>query len=500
MAELDLGIPAEDSPEQRFGLSPRNILRNSSKLSGASLANVLVLFPVNVLVARVLGPGVLGIFGLVTLWQFYASLFRPAVFSAAYREMPGLLAEGQTEEAVRRQNIGITVESAYVVFCVLVMVGAGATQHTALRQALWVTAAAFVLMQLQFYAYTVHWAHRRFNVLALGKLVGTLAQAAFMLLTVWFLGLYTLILAPAVAAVASVATYRARRLPIAFKPRFERAEAWRLMRIGLPLALGTIFYWGFRTVDRTIVATGLPILALGYFTFVMQFVNLGISLVSDFSNVAQPTLWAKLGQVGDPRSLGVELRRLSLVVLATTCVGVSLGQAAFGAFVHWFVPAFAASITTFEVLILLLACATAGIIPSHLLNSAVLNRQKLAMAIYGAGIPVNAALGILALHLGWGLLGVAWGSVIAQALVSVALLLSVRGYFAVNGSAVGAFFLQMAGTIAVPLALFAVFQLLPWPSQSGSVAVPLVGRLAAVVFLWAGILGIRRLRLIFAAQ
>jgi O-antigen/teichoic acid export membrane protein len=500
MADVGLDTQPSEPAKQLADLSPLSILRHSSKLSGASIAAVLVLFPVNIVVARVLGPNLLGVFGLVTLWQFYASLIRPAVFGAAYREMPGLLGEGRVDEAVRLQNIGITVESAYVIACALVMVLAGATQYTLLRNSLWVAAAAFLLMQLQYYVFSVHWAHRRFNVIAAGKLVGTLTQAGFMLSAVWLLGIYALILAPGVAALTSSIASRVWTGPIGFRPRLEWAEAWRLIGIGLPLALGTIFYWGFRSVDRTIVAAGLPILALGYFTFVMQFVNMGISLVSDFGNVVQPALWAKLGQVADPRGLGRELRRLSIVVLATTCVGIGLTQAMFGAFVHWFVPAFAGSVATFEVLVVLLACATAGIIPSHLLNSSVLNRQNLATAIYGAGIPINVALGVLAVHLGWGLIGVAWASVIAQSLVSAALLASVRGHLNVAGSSVGTFYLQMAGLLCATLALFAVLQLLPWPATGSSVALSLLGRLAIVLGVWGGILGVQRMRLIFAPK
>jgi O-antigen/teichoic acid export membrane protein len=474
----------------RRPLSVLDTFKNSSKISSANLLNGLVMLPVNILVARILGPELLGVVGIVTLWQLYASLSKLGIFNAAYRELPPLLAAGKTERATYVQNIGITGEALYLLLPITVMLWAGWTQgNPLLRWGLMLSALTFGLMEVLGFATHLQWAHQRFGLIAKTTFLSTIVNAGFLLGTVSTLKVYAPLLAPGLSALVLLGAYALWSPALGYKPQWDWQELWRLLKIGLPLGLLSIFYWGFRTVDRAVIAESLPLTAMGQFTFIMQFINIAISVVADFGNVLQPTLWAELGPQTDWEVLRPRLRRLSWFILAVTCAGATAAQAGFGAFVYWFVPRFSPSIPTFETLAFLLACGTAGFVPVHLLTSAYLNRQKLVAAIYGIGVPLNVALAYSAVRLGWGINGVAVSSVVAQALVSGILLWVMRHYYARHTKELIGFYASLIGLVGVSLVIFIIYQTGPFAFVAGgSIVVALIWRLGLAGIIW-GVLG-----------
>ena len=467
-------------------LTPLSIVRQSAKLSGAKIAGALVMLPVTLLVARFLGPRLMGVVGLVTLWQLYANLLKPSMFSAAFREMPGLLARGDRESTVRLQNIGITSEGTYLVLPVIAfVVGALIQPDPLVRNALLVGAAAFVFTQLNYFVDGVQWAHQRYGLIARASLIGAVVSGIFVVATIKWLGVYAALLIPAVTAVAAVTVYAIAAPPMDFKPKWDWVQARALLRVGIPLALGTIFYWAFRTTDRTLVAALMPLTALGYLSFSMQFIDSAIKLVSDFQNVLAMRVWSRLGTASH-EPLGAASRRLSLIVLIVTCLGINLSQSLFGAFVKLIAPAFAPAVPVFEVLVILLTAGTVGMLPVTILNSPTVNRQKLASLIFGIGVPINAALVIASIKLGYGLVGVAASTVLAQSLVATAMIIAARDQMFHRGERSFPFYAVMLGIYALSIGVDLAFHIDPLRLGEGS-HVWVASALRAIVTLvvWA---------------
>ena len=107
-----------------------------------------------------------------------------------------------------------------------------------------------------------------------------------------------------------------------------------------------------------------------------------------------------------------------------------MAQAGFGPVVAEFLPKFAPSTVVFDALILLAPAAALGFIPSIILNSKVVNKQSRHAVVWGVGLAVNALFDVLTIRvLGWGLPGVAWSSVVAQLLISIALFAVAHRYW-----------------------------------------------------------------------
>jgi O-antigen/teichoic acid export membrane protein len=486
-------IPINPSPASNAkgtrALSGWSILRKSSKVSGANLVGVVVLFPVNILMARVLGPELWGVVGYVALWQLYASFSKPGMFGAAFREMPGLLAQGKTAEATRVQNIGITGDAIYLLLPISLMVVVAFFQKDVLlRNGLIVGAGIFGMTQARDILTNIQWAHQRFGLIAKLNILVTFVTAIFMLTTVSRLSYFTPLLSPGIAALTVVLALRLGSPSVGFRFQIDRREMLRLLKIGVPLGLSTLFYWGFRMADRTAVAVWLTLSDLGYFTFVIQFINLAILLVSDFCNVVQPALWAELGRVSNVQSLAAEIRRLSLLVLLVTCLGTNLAQIGFGPLVYWFVPRFIPSVIVFEVIALLLALGTLGFVPSHLLNSATINKQNLVMVVWATSLPVNVGLAYAMVKMGWGLSGIALSSVVTQGLVSAVLLVVAQRRISPKEDSQLGFYGSMIGLLVVTFGVFAAFQLEPLVyGGTNRVVVTLILRVVVFGIVWGTI-------------
>lgn len=490
------GVMREAAPAAtKRPLGALSILRESSKLSGANLLSALLAFPTNLLVARTLGPELLGVVGMVTMWQFYAGLSRPGIFSAAYREMPVLLARHDDEEAARVQNVGITAEGLYLLLpTIALVVIALFSPMPEVRNAMLVGAPAFLITTMVSYAILSQFAHQRFSMIAKAKAVAAVTSTLCVAATVWPLSFYAPIIAPAVGAVAIAICLRLWAPSMAFRIQLDRREAWRLLKVGFPLSLGTLAYWGLRSVDRTAAAAWLSLTELGYFTFAMLFVTFAIMLVSDFGNVVQPRLWAELGRSADPRALGPHVRNLSLMIMAVTCAGVNLAQAGFALLVHWFVPQFTPSVAAFDILAFALAGGTAGILPAHILGSATVNRQNLATVIWGLGIAIGGALAYLAVQGGHGLTGVVTSTVLAQTIVSALLLWAARYYLFAEPRGRLAFCGSMFGLLSLAAVLFGLFTWGPFAYSSEHFVRAAVLRTLLTVTAWGGLAALVHLR------
>jgi O-antigen/teichoic acid export membrane protein len=463
------------------GLSLFSILRQSAKLSAANVVRLAVLFPLDVVVARFLGPVLLGVVGLVQIWQLYASLAKSGVFQAAYRELPPLIAKGEEAAALRIQNLGVTAETAWLAVPASVMLIAGILEPThQVKVGLMAASVAFLVSQFASFAVGVQYAHQRFGLVARLSVVGAVASAAFVLATIWFRSPLTPILSPAFGSLAMFAALVLFGPPLHFRVVWDWAALKPLLRVGVVLSLGTLAYWGFRIVDRTVVAGRLPLIELGYFTFALNFINLGILFVADFISAAQPRIWTRLAQ-GEEAVVGRQVRSLTLAVIFVTCVAINVTQSLFGAFVASFVPSFQAAIPVFEMLAFVVLCGTAGVIPAQVLSSSTVNRQGIATLLYAVGIPINLVLALAALALGRGLVGVAAASVLAQGLVAAAMLVAVRRHLFVDRASQVRFYGPAAALVLITGALAIVISRLSGGSETWAVAGQ---RLIVVVSVW----------------
>lgn len=469
----------------------RQVLKSSLVISAVNVLGGVVAFFANFVIARLVGPVVLGAVGLVNLWLLYAGLLRPGFVSAGFREVLHLAGAGKEAEARHVQNVALTHEGALIpVTMVALFLGALHYSDPLLRVGMLAAGLTFLVQTLVRYQEQIQWMQHRFGLIAKANLVNRILSPALGVAGALWLGGYGLLWAPVLVAAATIYYYWVAAPPSGFELAWDRAEAGRLFKLGAPLVMIAVLYWGFRTSDRSMVAAWFPLEAMGYFTFAMGFIDMGLQLCSDFYNVLQVKLLSELGKTGSIRPLAPMLARLAILTAALTGLGANLAQAGFGPVIARFLPKFLPSVSPFNVLAFNLVCLSAPILPSTVLTSALLNRQKACAVIQVLGLAVNVGVCAALTARGWGLEGVALSSVVSQVVVSILHYRLLHGeLFA--GARAGEKARFYAWFSALPVFSAAVYLVLaagPLRASASDWLAPLLLRLLVVLGAWGAVL------------
>lgn len=469
-------------------ISLSQVLSYSARLSAAGLVGGALSAGVQVLIARRLGPEDLGVVGLVQLFLLYAGMSRPGILMAGYREMLHALGQDDSEEAKRIEGVALTGEAAALAipFCMMAAAALFWKGAPAVRAALAIGAATFLINSLFQFVDTIQWAYHRFELVARVNMLVKFGQPLFLLGGLYAFGLYGVLAAPLATSAFALLYYLTRTRGLHHTYSWDGPELARLLRAGLPLAFYSLAYWALRSADRMMAARFLSLQALGYYTFAMTFLNQACQLVSDFLNVLQASLLTELGRLGRVRPLAGHLTRLQVLIAAGTGAAAALSQLCVAPFLAWVVPKFSPAAPAIETMTLLFPATTAPLLSVTVLLSSVVDRPGALTAVQALGLVVNLAIGAALISLGCGLEGIAWASALTQwAAAAAAMGLLHRSLFeAAPAGEAARYYAWSAALAALPIALHFLLRgaAMSWPGAGGILA-----GLAAASGTWGAI-------------
>jgi O-antigen/teichoic acid export membrane protein len=376
----------------------------------------------------ILVPEEYGVIGFVGLWGMYAGLINPGMDSAALREVPYLLGKGEEEKALHIQNVAITSKFIYNFLPFIVTVSASLFYFDGLiRICLILTAIGYIISSNTCYWTQFNHVRQRFNKVATGNLITRIIGPLVTLSLIFWLKIYAVLIAPIIGALFAFIYYK-RKAGIDAHFEFDRGELARLIKIGLPLALLTLIYWGYRMADRTMVAGFLPLREMGLYTFAIGMVTVALMFFEDFGRVLQPVLWSSLGQARNHIEGFKPLCRIAVYMSIAAAVSIGICQIGFYLLVHRLTTNYIESIPVFNVLTFNIFLMSMGIVPSLVLNSSVVNKQTLNTKIWSIGLVLNIILDYVVIVNGFGIVGVSWVTVGTQGLITLILLFTIRQY------------------------------------------------------------------------
>jgi O-antigen/teichoic acid export membrane protein len=465
-----------------------SIARNSMKFTSVKVIAAVAGLGVTLYAGTILVPEEYGTYGLLTLWLMYVTLVSPGIYGAASREIPVLLGKDQEKDALEVQNVSVSAELLYTIVPAAFIVGASFFfTDTLMKTGLLIIAMSYVTNRLTGIWSNVNIARQRFNTVALGSLVVTIISPVVTLLTLHWLKVYALIVGPLVAHAAAMVYYFTKGA-IGFRFKLDKREIKRLVKIGVILQGLAIMLWGFRMADRTIIAAMLPLAQLGLYTFAVWFLTQALVFFQDFSTVLQPVLWREAGTAESVFKGFRDTRRIAVYLALVTAIFIPLAQLVFYLIATLVTKNYIDSIPVFHVLSYNLFLVAIAIVPSLILNSSLVNKPKLPLIFYAIGLVLNIGFDILAVRLGYGVIGIAWVTIITQGLVTLTFYYFIKDYlFKTNTE-----FTRFAATIILPfLACLPFYFLHTYLYQSvDSVPVFTAISLASQMVIWALIIGI----------
>jgi O-antigen/teichoic acid export membrane protein len=412
---VEAGVP---DPLESLGL--RRILRSASGLSGASLIGSVLAVGAGFLAAHWLGPARYGDGQFVLLIYLYATLMRSGVFEGSIRAVIDHLARGEADEARHAQNVGVSFELIVSALpgVALTIVGFFVAPGV-VQLGLFLAPIAVIASCGSSFLSTLWSARSRFDVVGKVAVAQAILGPVLLVVLVATIGTAGVFLAPAIASLVTAALYFAFRPPLQLHPSFDTRAARPFLRVGFPLGLLAEIYWAYRLVGSTSIAIASSSFALGLYTFAAAPIAVATSAIGGIQAVLLPTVWRELSRGASGPVWARHAERITIAMGLIAAAVAGLGQAGFAPMVMAFTPSFAGSIRLFDILALTILLLPIATVPSLVLDSKRVNRQKRHLSIWIAALLVNIVANVIVLRAGWGAQAIAVNDVWVQFLVVV---------------------------------------------------------------------------------
>ena len=395
----------------------------------ASVAARVLRFVKVLAVARLLGPESFGAFAALAIFINYGQFLELGASTAAFREAASAVGRGDRREAWRAAGHMATLKMAAAL-----LLGAGGLVASfwpglpaPLRQSLVALPAialssallAQVLLHLQAEGRSYDY----------GRVTATAAAADLTLsvgLTLAW-GLPGLLVATALSPALALA-WAARRRAFAPPRLLDGPLLRRFVRTGAPLAALSLLDQSLLTIDQVLVVSFLSLRDLGLYSVAFALAEGVRTLGAAAAAVIGPRLLREYARSG--RSLGA-IRHLTLqpVLLYATALPlpIALLWIGGGAAIARFYPAYAEAIGPMQVL--LLASGFLVVLGGVTTFLFAIDKHPRNLLFLAPALALNVTIDLVLLHLGWGLMAIAMGSLFTNFCLAAATLWYISGHF-----------------------------------------------------------------------
>jgi O-antigen/teichoic acid export membrane protein len=435
-----------------MSVSTLNIFKNSSKFTGASILTKLIGFPISIVVAMVLSPTDYGYLGYVSVIISYASFLNLGILSAATREIPGLRKSNNLKKAYDLQNLAISYESviSFFVFVILIVISVF-QKDSIIKTILIISSFTFIFQKFYNFLEGINFAFENFSLSAKGRFVRVIMYPILTLSLLFWLKIYSVPIVSLLIVVAIVIFFlkvRSYHLMIIF----NKKEFYRLFKIGYIISIASVLYTLFTQVlDKTIIAAYLSKEELGLWVFSFSLVQILLGIFKDFASVLKPTIWAYASNVSDTKEGFFELRKISLYFSLLTSFVIGFVQLGFLILVNFITVKFLASQWVFLFLALYIFWEAIEKFPEIILYSENANKQNIVMIILIICLGINVSLDILAVKLGYGIVGIAIATTISQGISTTLMYIYTSRYLFSEKKKFVSYYLKILLPFSIPL-------------------------------------------------
>ena len=411
--------PAAGAPPLDF---PR-LIRHARQFLSAVFGSALLTAARCLLHARILGPALNGLWGSLSFYASFAHHLHLGAQEAMTRQLPRYRSQHVPDLAARSAQRTLTVFALLLAPATLAFWAVAALlppATPALHRWAWIAAGLVTPLEVLYsFEQAVVRAEERFAFLSRALLWGAAAGLVLSLGLVlpWgFAGFLVVAVAPPAAGLWLLRRKAAYRWALAW----DWAEIRAMIRLGWPVLLMGIVFDMLLWVDQVLVLRFVGLVGFGYYSLGLVLMRACFLLPQALSLVVEPRLHFDHEQAGDARTgeehtwfLLDHLRWVMPLALLTLDLGLP-------PVFRRILPAYVEGLPVIRVLVwssylMGIAYATKSFLVAH-------HRQVAAIPVYLAATATTAAAGLLLLHWGWGLLGVALAATTGYAVCATGLL------------------------------------------------------------------------------
>jgi len=396
-----------------------NILSHISYFSAARYLSEALLVIRGLILARILGPVIFGIWTQMKLVLLLIQYSHLGSHDAMVREVPYFLGMGNHEHAtdIKQTVFGFNLLSSALT--AIVLVGILLVSQRVLSSninILWVVfACIFFVSQIYWFFHLKLQAETEFALLSKMLFGFAFCSTVAGSLSAYYYGLGGFLLVLGLSYLLMVGYVVASHSPIP-KPSWNPRLLRKLIRTGYPIMFSGALLILLWNVDKLVIWILMTKRDLGIYALISYIANTLMLLPGVVSAVLYPRVMEIYGNKENPSLLEKYLTQPTLIMSYLGCPLLGVFFLALHLPIRWILPEYALAIPPGQILILAFFFMIIARMPATILIS--LNRQNLLLVLTAISVLVGAIADFILIKLGYGIIGVALGTSLSFALYS----------------------------------------------------------------------------------
>lgn len=396
-----------------MGKSVKGAMIRDTALYGAANNIAQLIGVVNsIALRRFMGPTAMGIWSILQVILGYCGYASFGTTKALMRDYPYLRGRGEHEKADQLKDLVWTFSMAgSVIPAVLIslyLVFDWSRLELPLRIGLLFIVLFLFVQRFYDMIMALLRSDKKFTVLSQLIVLNAVLGLGVSFVLVWKWKLYGLLAGTALVTLGCLFFVR-KASPYRFRGRWDRPALMKELKLGIPLVATAFLVELLKSMDKWILAQKLSFHDVGLYSIAMMASSYVYSFPMMFAHVWYPHLQEEYGRKGNASGIGDYLLKpvLALSVLCPFLAGLAIFL--IPVLIHIFLPLFTAGVLPMKIYLV----GTFFILLAQFGGNflVTLDRYLVNIPILLVSLALNFVLNLNFINLGWGLPGVALGSV-----------------------------------------------------------------------------------------
>ncbi len=390
------------------------MLRDTAVFAGANYVIQALGIVNSIALRRFMGPAAMGVWSILQVILGYCGYANLGTTKAMARDYPYYRGRGNHAQAEQLKDLVVTFSMVMsVIPAVVILIYLVLQWHQLilpLRFGLLFMVGFLFIERFSDVILDLLRADKKFILLSKVKVLDAVSGLLVTLILVSWWNIYGLVIGTALVTVGCL-LFIYRTNPYQFNYVWESTALWRELKLGIPLIAATFLGTILKSLDKLIIAKELGFYEVGLYSIVTMVNNYMFSLPMAFSNVWYPYMQEEFGRQGGAN--GIKNYLLTPVFTLSILVPFLTGMAVFlmPLVAQVLLPKFMGGLPAMKIYLLGTFFVLLGQFSGKFLVT--LDKYLLNIPLLGVSAGLNYILNITFVKMGWGLEGVALGTLIS---------------------------------------------------------------------------------------
>lgn len=388
----------------------KGIIKDASFFSGSVYISQAMFFIRGFLNARILGPGLYGLWSALNIILSYSLYVHMGSLNAMNREIPYQKGRDALEGMDKTRNAAFTVNLVMsgmfsAILIVIALFLSGKISKAESIGLITVSLLAFISAIYEFFQTSLI-SFKRFMVVSKGNVIFAVLSV---ILTLWLLPLFGIYGVYIVAVLIPLFNLAYLWFKEKYNPRldFDFKEMRRLIKIGFPMMSIDFLETTITNIVGIIVLGMLGNVNFAYYSVSMLAARFMMYFPKSINRAFEPHMYQKYGETGriiDLKKYLIKPMQAMTLIFPVLIAGCYI---LVGFFIRHFLPKY--SLAMYPLFIILVSRFFVSFSPTSIAFITALNKQKFLIPVYVLGIAIGAGSSFVFIKLGFGTVGAAMG-------------------------------------------------------------------------------------------